>query len=119
MFRAAALVDSINARICISIKNSSSTDIKEWYIDLRSKIPSIEVTIRSQNDSADHSDPNRKPDVKLYCTDDVFMSLAAGATSPEMAVMKGNLKIKGPLNIATRIRSLLEVTKNILAEEKI
>lgn len=60
------------------------------------------------------ANPDTKPDVKIYCSDDTFLALVRGQTSPEMAFMRGILKIKGPVSIATRIRSLLEVIKPLL-----
>jgi len=105
---------AIDAKVCISISSSVSSDVKEWYIDFKSQIPCVSVVIKSNGANSEHIDG--KPDMKMYCSDDAFMDIASGKSSPEMSFMKGSLKIKGALNVATRIRSLLELTKSLLAQ---
>jgi putative sterol carrier protein len=114
------LKESINAKICFAISDASESAFKEWFLDLSlsSASPSIRLLrtylASEKSSTVMKANPDTKPDVKLYCSDETFLALARGQTSPEMAFMRGLLKIKGPVSIATRIRSLLDVVKPLL-----
>ena len=57
--------------------------------------------------------PKIKYDAKIICSDATFIALANGKISPEFAYMRGTLKIKGKVNAALKVKSLLSLAASL------
>ncbi|KAL0278525.1 UNVERIFIED_CONTAM: hypothetical protein PYX00_000330 [Menopon gallinae] len=55
-----------------------------------------------------------KPDTTLTVSDDDFVDMASGKLNPQMAFMKGKLKIKGNIMLAEKMKTIMQKYKSKL-----
>lgn len=106
-YRVEHIHKTIGARISFELSDSDNQR-KVWRLDSTTK----NVTVTIGPSIKDPNDP-WKPDLRLQCSDDHFYDLCQGKMSPEMAVMRGLLKVKGSVLIATKIKSLIALTSKV------
>jgi hypothetical protein len=106
-YRSAELATQCRTKVVFSIiDEQSKTPLKYWYMDFKSAPPSITLITQSEIEAL-------KPSAVLTCTDKTVLSLFRGKLGPEMAYMRGLLKIQGSMGAATRIKALLEVSASL------
>lgn len=90
--------------------DDDGTCTKHWLLDL--KTPES-ASIRQVAPSAAASADNR-PNVTLVCSDKTLSALSRGSLSPEFAYVRGQLKIKGQMGVAMKVKALLELAAGLL-----
>lgn len=75
-------------------------------MDLKSEKPSVIEISRDAIESL-------KPKAVLSCSDKTIVSLFTGSMGPEMAYMRGLLKVEGSMGAALKLKSLLELSATL------
>lgn len=103
----------IKALIVFEIIAENSDDVvNNWVFnctgkEVLGKTDMVQVQ-RQVNDEGVVTPPVKiKYDAKIICSDSTFSALSQGKMSPEVAYMRGILKIKGQLNAALKVKTLL------------
>jgi len=89
----------INAVIRLDLAGSAGSPGCVWLLDARR--PDAQVTVLTYGESG-----HENPDSTLTATMDDFQALLAKKMSVPAAVIKGKLKIKGSMAVATRLQLL-------------
>ena len=82
---------------------SIGNEVQKWIVDFKNNARDV----RLKNDS------DGKADVTVICSEDVLLSLVRNDTSPEMAFMRGALKVGGNVAVAMKLKPLLSVIKDL------
>ena len=90
------LVEKINGSFRFLIENDTGC----WLVNLKSNPPSIAI-----------GDRKTKADVTLRLSDNDFVAIVEGNLNSQQAFMKGKLKIKGNMNLAMKLESLMKLAK--------
>ncbi|XP_026320846.1 peroxisomal multifunctional enzyme type 2 [Hyposmocoma kahamanoa] len=90
-----AMAKSINGIFLYNITENGKT-VKQWTLDL--KTPAVYEGPLKEG----------KPDVTLTVTDGDLVEIASGALSPQVAYMKGKLKLAGNIMLAQKLGPLLK-----------
>lgn len=77
--------------------------MQKWVVDFKKNARDV----RLKNDS------DSKADVTIICSEDVLLSLVRNETSPEMAFMRGVLKVGGNVAVAMKLKTLLSAMKEL------
>lgn len=110
VFRALEVMEDVNAKVIFAINaNANDLQVKQYFVDLTTSPGTSKSIFIKVLSSDDLNNSKYKPHLKLYCSDNTFISLSTQKISPEIAYMRGLLKIKGNMGIAVRVRSLLNV----------
>lgn len=75
-------------------------------MDLKSEQPSVTEISKEQIESL-------KPNAVLNCSDKTIYNLFTGSMGPEMAYMRGLLKVDGSMGAALKLKSLLELSATL------
>ena len=67
------------------------------------------LDLKNGNASASNSSSSSKPDIFINMDDATFLSLSDGSLSGQQAFMKGKLKIKGNMMLATKLDVILKL----------
>ncbi len=75
-------------------------------MDLKSEKPTVHEISREEIETL-------KPNAVLSCSDKTIFNLFTGSTGPEMAYMRGLLKVEGSMGAALKLKSLLELSATL------
>lgn len=104
--RAADVAAKVRANVVFELVDDNDKPIKYWYMNLKTTEPSIREIVASDVEQI-------KPHAVLTCQDKTIIDLFKGSLSPEFAYMRGKLKLQGQMGAALKIKSLLELSKNL------
>ena len=94
--------------------DTSSNDKIIWLLDFTStQNPYIKSFQNLEELQADRSDHNSSLAVTIECSDETFIKLSSGKTSPEWAFAMGQMKVDGSMGVALKIKGLLNLTSKI------
>ena len=99
---------------------------------LRAQQGTVTFTITSSSDvySLDLSSPTNckviegdafdgNADLSVSCSEDVMMKMIRNEIQPQQAFMKGMIKIKGKMNLAMKLTTILAATREKLPTSKL
>ncbi len=66
------------------------------------------IVIDGSGDSNVISTEDREADTTVTMDEETFIGLAAGTMNPMMAFMSGKIKVKGDMNVATKMQALFK-----------
>jgi len=93
----AELVKKINGIYQIDVTKGGKS--QSWTIDLKNKTGSVSTGA------------NAKPNVTITVSDEDFVQIMSGKLNPQTAFMKGKLKIKGNMGLATKLSAIMPKSK--------
>ena len=94
--------------------DTGSNDKIIWLLDFTStQNPYIKSFQNLEEVRADRSDNNSSLAVTIECSDETFIKLSSGKTSPEWAFAMGQMKVDGSMGVALKIKGLLNLTSKI------
>lgn len=105
----------VKAKILFEIDTANVADLnkydkstcKYWLVDCSPVDPSIDLI--EDGHTVDFSAPALKPKVTITVSDETLVELTSGRLSPEYAYLRGKMKIRGQINTALKLKSLLEM----------
>ncbi len=98
----------------ISIKkNDNTVSRKCWKLDLSrdSSTPSLIMIVEGPGGGKSSSIATAST---ISCQDSVFVALTMGKIKPEIAYMSGQLKVKGSIGAAMKMRNVLDASRDIM-----
>ena len=111
MMNRAEAIKAVNGTFLFEVTPSSSSGSKEpvrYLVDMRR-----EGSIKLLEPGTKPSSVKPKPDVVLRVSDKDMVALSTGKMNPQMAFMKGKIKVKGNVMLGLRMQTVLmkEVAK--------
>ncbi len=114
-YRRKKLLSEIRSLICFDITaEDSDAVVNNWVFNCSGKdVLGSSSVVQVQTASAGELQ-KVKYDAKIICSDSTFAALAKGKISPEFAYMRGTLKIKGQVNAALKVKTLLSLAADFV-----
>lgn len=109
----------MGAKLFFDVLHDTQAATRRYAVDLRtsradtSNAIQLVHTISSHNSDSSSNSNNKSSkqrpdsDATLYCTDEVFVRLVRGQLSPEYAYFSRQLRVKGRVDAAVKIKPLL------------
>ena len=116
---AATIKEEMQEKILFEIYPSSLSDAtssaKHWLINFSDPSKSNEEAVQfiPNGHEVDFSLPEHKPKVTIKCSDSTLIKLIDGSLSPEYAYLWGDMKIRGKMDEAIKLKRLIALTRNI------
>lgn len=109
------LLSDIKALIVFDIIEEDGADVvNSWVFNCSGKEVLDKTDMVQVQRQTDGAPVKIKYDAKIICSDSTFAALSKGKISPEFAYMRGTLKIKGQLNAALKVKTLLSHAANMM-----
>ena len=102
------MVQVVGAAVYFEI-SSKEGSARKWLLDLRAQQQQQQQpSVSRLSASASWNSGEVKPEASILCSDETLVALAAGKMSAEGAFLRGLLKIKGRMAVASKVKTLLE-----------
>ena len=103
------MVQVVGAAVYFEI-SSKEGSARKWLLDLRAhqQQQQQQPSVSRLSASASWNSGEVKPEASILCSDETLVALAAGKMSAEGAFLRGLLKIKGRMAVASKVKTLLE-----------